>query len=147
MKEIERKFLVDKKKWTAIAKPEPILIIQGYISKTESNVVRIRTKDQKAYLTIKSATVGISRNEYEYEVPINEAQEMIQQFCPKYIQKNRYEIPFSKHLWEVDEFILPNKGLLLAEIELKSEHEQFSLPDWLGKEVSHDPSYFNSNML
>ncbi|MES2590094.1 MAG: CYTH domain-containing protein [Bacteroidota bacterium] len=147
MKEIERKFLVNKEMWKSVEKPKPIYIKQGYISKAEKGVVRIRIKDEKAFLTIKSATFGITRSEYEYEVPMQDVEEMFSLFCDKFIEKYRYEVLVFDKLWEVDEFIQPQKNFILAEIELSSENEAFSLPEWIEKEVSDNPIYFNSNFL
>lgn len=147
MKEIERKFLVDIDRWNSIEKPEPTHIIQAYLDRAEDHVTRIRIKGKQAFLTIKGSNTGITRSEFEFEIPVTEAQEMIALFCPKVIEKRRFEIQVSTHLWEVDEFINPRAGLVLAEIELSSENESFTSPDWIAKEVSHDPSYYNSTML
>ncbi len=147
MKEIERKFLVNKEIWETVEKPKPIYIKQGYISKSEKGVVRIRIKDEKGFLTLKSANFGIERNEYEYEIPKDEAEEMFSIFCEKFIEKQRYEIVISDKKWEVDEFLQPQKNFILAEIELSFVNEEFTLPDWAEKEVSDDENYFNSNFL
>jgi adenylate cyclase len=147
MKEIERKFLVNKQLWESVEKPVPVLISQGYISKSEQGVVRVRTKGQKGFLTIKSANTGISRSEFEYEIPLVEANELLLQFCEKKIVKKRYLIEFGKHLWEVDEFIEPKQDFVIAEIELSDENELFLKPDWAEKDVSLEKIYFNSNMI
>lgn len=147
MKEIERKFLVDKSKWNALEKPEPKHIIQGYLFRSDELVGRVRIKNKRAFLTIKSKNTGIVRSEFEYEIPVEDGLELLEQFCPKRIEKFRYEIPFGDFVWEVDEFKKPKTGLILAEIELPHENTYFPMPDWVLEEVSHDPQYFNSNML
>ncbi|TGK22036.1 CYTH domain-containing protein [Leptospira stimsonii] len=144
--EIERKFLVtnlDFKKNTV-----PSIISQGYLNSDKNRTVRVRINSNKAFITIKSKTVGISREEFEYEIPITDAEEMINSICEKpIIKKFRYLINFQGSIWEVDEFLEENEGLIVAEIELKSENEAFNKPDWVGKEVSDDPKYFNSNLI
>ncbi len=147
MKEIERKFLVNKQLWESLEKPVPVLISQGYISKNETGVVRVRTIGDKGFITIKSKTIGISRSEYEYEIPFEEAKQILDQFCSKNIVKKRYLINFGEHLWEVDEFIEPKQDFILAEIELSDENEKFAKPLWADKDVSFDKIYFNSNMI
>lgn len=145
--EIERKFLVDAEKWQTISKPEPKLIIQAYLVNTPYKTVRVRIKGTKGYLTIKGPTSGISRTEFEYEIPLEDARELIEQFAEKVIEKHRYEIHHDNHIWEVDVFHGKLEGLLLAEIELNSEDETFSKPSWVSKEVSHDPEYFNAKLI
>jgi CYTH domain-containing protein len=147
MEEIERKFLVNKSLWEKVEKPLPILISQGYISKSEQGVVRVRTKGEKGFLTIKSANTGISRTEFEYEIPLVDANQLLTQFCEKKIVKKRYLIEFGKHVWEVDEFIEPKQDFVIAEIELTDENEPFFKPDWAEKDVSMEKIYFNSNMI
>lgn len=147
MKEIERKFLVNKEIWEKLTKPKPIFIKQGYLSKNEKGVVRIRVKDENAFLTIKSANHGVERYEFEYEVPVSEAELMFNLFCDKYIEKQRFEIKVGEKVWEIDEFINPKQNFILAEIELEHSEEKFLLPNWIEKEVSDEPIYFNSNML
>ena len=146
MKEIERKFLVRKKAWEAVEKPVPVRIRQGYISKTEKGVVRVRIKGEKAYLTIKSANIGIERAELEYEIPVPEAELLFNIFCERFIEKQRYELVYAGKTWEVDEFINPVQDFILAEIELNDKNEPFERPDWVDNDVSDDPIYFNSNM-
>ena len=145
--EIERKFLVDKVLWALQAKPAGQKIIQAYLVNTPEKTIRVRTKGAKGFLTIKGPTIGISRAEYEYEIPIHEAEELIQQFAVQSIEKVRYEITVGKHLWEVDEFYGKHAGLMLAEIELSAEDEAFERPEWVTLEVSHDAAYFNSNLI
>lgn len=121
--EIERKFLVDIDLWNAIKPDNGTTIVQGYLSKSMDLTARIRTKGDQGFITIKGATENVSRLEYEYEIPINEAKEMLDKFCLKKIEKTRYEIDFKGFTWEVDEFLTPMEGLILAEIELSSEDE------------------------
>lgn len=147
MKEIERKFLVNRVLWENLKKPEPVQIRQGYISKSGKGVVRVRIKGEKAFLTIKSANIGIERAEFEYEVPVPEAEMLFKIFCERLIEKQRYELEFAGKTWEVDEFINPKQDFVLAEIELSDPDEKFSAPYWVENEVSNDPIYFNSNML
>ena len=145
--EIERKFLVDKVLWALQAKPAGQKIIQAYLVNTPEKTIRVRTKGAKGFLTIKGPTIGISRAEYEYEIPVHEAEELIQQFAVQYIEKMRYEINVGKHVWEVDEFGGKLAGLMLAEIELTAEDELFERPEWVTIEVSEDVNYFNSNLI
>lgn len=145
--EIERKFLVDHEKWMMVEKPNPSHIVQAYIMNSLDKTLRIRIKGKTGYLTIKGKTVGISRSEFEYEIPLSDAQQMIQQFTEKQISKYRYELMVGKHLWEVDEFHGKLEGLILAEIELKSEDENFELPFWVAEDVSTDPEYYNSRLI
>jgi len=110
--------------------------------------VRIRTEGNQAVLTIKGLTVEASRPEFEYPIPFEHAIQMLDQLCEKpLIEKSRYKIPHKDHIWEVDEFLGLNRGLIVAEIELQSEDETFEKPGWIGKEVTADPRYFNSNLV
>ena len=141
--EIERKFLVNEK-W----KPEGrrIHVKQGYLPGTGAMLVRVRQEDRRAYLTLKGRTEGITRSEYEYEIPMEDAGELLERCEKPIIEKTRYLIPADPHLWEVDVFSGANEGLVVAEIELSREDESFQRPDWLGAEVSDDPRYYNSNL-
>ncbi len=145
--EIERKFLVNKEKWELVNKPAPKRIVQAYLVRTSEKTIRVRVKGDKGFLTIKGPTVGISRSEFEYEIPLNEANELIEQFADKIIEKYRFEITIGNHLWEVDEFHGKLEGLMIAEIELTSEEEAFEKPDWVTEDVSLDQQYFNSNLV
>jgi adenylate cyclase len=145
MIEIERKFLVssDAFKNDALRKNH---IAQGYLNSAPERTVRVRIKGDTGYLTIKgkSNESGLSRYEWEKEITVTEAQELLA-LCEKgVIEKTRYEIPLGHHLFEVDEFHGENEGLIIAEVELQSENEIFEKPIWLGKEVSHDERYYNS---
>lgn len=145
--EIERKFLVNKEKWELVNKPKPKRIVQAYLVRLPEKTIRVRVKGDKGFLTIKGPTIGISRSEFEYEIPLNEANELIEQFADKIIEKYRYEIAVGDHLWEVDEFHGKLVGLMIAEIELTSEDETFEKPDWVTEDVSMDQQYFNSNLV
>lgn len=145
--EIERKFLVDKEKWALVEKPAPKQIVQAYLVNTPDKTVRVRIKGDKGFLTIKGATIGITRSEFEYEIPLKDAKQLIAQFAEKVIDKQRYEINVGNHLWEIDEFHGKLEGFILAEIELESEDEKFALPEWVTTDVSTDPEYFNSKLI
>ncbi len=147
MVEIEKKFTVNKALWEKIKKPAPNVIKQSYISDDKKCTVRVRIKNNKGFLTIKGETINISRSEYEYEIPLEEAKAMMDEFSSKILFKNRYEVLIGNHLWEVDEFKGKLEGLIIAEVELKSETEKFELPNWVDKEVSNNPRYYNSNLI
>ena len=147
MIEIERKFLVKSEdfKKEAFAQNR---ITQGYLSSVPDRTVRVRIKGNKGFLTIKGVSneSGMSRFEWEKEIPINEAQKLLT-LCEKgAIDKTRFEVKIGQHTFEVDEFYGDNQGLILAEIELSSENEKFERPKWLGKEVTNDNRYYNSNL-
>ena len=143
--EIERKFLITNNGWKKGAKYSTCR--QGYIFAEKKGVVRIRVIDQRGFVTIKSAPVGLTRQEYEYEIPLADANSMLEDLCDKYIvEKKRYKIKFGNHVWEIDEFTGHNEGLVLAEIELSNDNETFEPPPWIGEEVSLDPKYHNSNL-
>ena len=140
--EIERKFLVEGDGWRKSAGPG-LPCEQGYISSGEVTV-RVRRIGDQAFLTLKGRVVGISRSELEYEIPCDEADFMLKNYCGSYvISKVRYRVDVNGSLWEVDEFFGKNRGLVLAEIELASEDQPFEKPEWLGREVSYESRYFN----
>ena len=143
--EIERKFLVSGDGWRDQA-GAGLPCRQGYISSGPDQVtVRVRRIGEQGFLTLKGATEGISRPELEYEIPVDEADYMLQNFCAdRIVSKTRYVLEIKGLQWEVDEFSGLNKGLILAEIELESEDQPFERPDWLGEEVSQDSRYFNA---
>lgn len=141
--EIERKFLVKDDGWRAAAQHGQYMC-QGYIPGLERASVRVRVCGDRAHLNIKSATLGISRAEYEYEIPVHEAQEILHTLCEQpLIEKTRYHVACGGHVWDVDVFSGDNEGLVVAEIELQSTDEPFERPSWLGPEVSHDKRYYN----
>ena len=144
--EIERKFLVKKDKWAQVVKQERSLFRQGYILSDPQKTIRVRLTDTEAFLTIKGQTVGAARPEFEYNIPMEDARHMLDNFCVSELSKIRYFIPYDGHTWEVDEFLGQNEGLIVAEIELSAEDEQFSLPDWVDKEVTSEKKYTNSNL-
>ena len=110
--------------------------------------MRIRTIDDKAYLTVKGPTIGVTRQEYEYEIPHADCVQMLEYLAEKpIIEKARYKIPFAGLTWEIDEFFGVNAGLIVAEVELTSESQAFEKPAWVGEEISSDPRYFNSNLV
>ena len=140
--EIERKFLVDHSKWTPTG--EGIVLLQAYLSLDPNPTVRIRIAGEEAYITIKGRSESISRPEFEYEIPVSDARELQKMAISNPVEKIRYEIMHKGFLWEVDVFTGKNEGLILAEIELESEDQEFSRPDWLLEEVSDDKRYYNS---
>jgi adenylate cyclase len=147
MIEIERKFLVKNDSFKAISFAHN-RIAQGYLSSVPERTVRVRIKADKGYLTIKGITneTGMSRFEWEKEIPLDEAKSLLL-LCEKgAIDKTRYEVKLGKHIYEVDEFYGENEGLIIAEIELQSETETFEKPNWLGLEVTNDKRYYNSNL-
>ncbi|MBQ3644021.1 MAG: CYTH domain-containing protein [Candidatus Riflebacteria bacterium] len=144
--EIERKFLLKNDSWKKIAS-KSIHIKQGYISTNPLSVVRIRIADSKSFLTIKGKGSNISRPEYEYEIPLQDAEEMYNLFCQHTgLAKTRHIVEYKGHIWEIDEFEGRHQGLILAEVEMKSEDEEVILPEWIEKEVTGDPRYYNSNL-
>jgi adenylate cyclase len=145
-KEIERKFLVNGDSWRSLATGKRYR--QGYLSTVKERTVRVRTVGDRGYITVKGITVNATRSEYEYEVPLTDANEMLDNLCERpLIEKIRYRIPIGPVTWEVDEFQGENQGLVTAEIELTDESQQFSSPDWIGAEVTKDPRYFNANLV
>ena len=144
-KEIERKFLVTNDSWRQLATGNPYS--QGYISTTEpGQTVRVRIAGKQGYLTLKGPTKGITRTEFEYPIPVKEAKEMLETMCGSLIEKVRYRLPIGNLVWEIDDFSGENEGLIVAEVELSSETQQIDRPNWLGKEVSGDPRYYNANL-
>ena len=144
--EIERKFLVNIGKWKAVVKDKKMFFRQGYLMITPEKTIRVRQTDTNGYITIKGLAVGITRSEFEYNIPKSEAEQLIDMFATSIVTKFRYIIEFKNKLWEVDEFLEENSGLIIAEIELCSETEKFELPEWIDKEVTHEEKYYNSNL-
>lgn len=143
--EIERKFLLKNNHWKQIGKG--VEYCQGYLNSDKHRTVRVRTVGDKGYLTIKGLSRGSLRNEYEYEIPLDDALELLELCEQPLIRKKRYRIKVEGLTWEIDEFYGKNEGLCLAEVELETEDQQISLPDWIGDEVTNDPRYFNSNLM
>lgn len=144
--EIERKFLVDKSKWKRLEKPEGKSVRQKYVLAKDGGSIRVRIKGDKGFITLKGKSKGFTRSEYEYEIPLNDAKELIEDFPGGIIEKVRYKVLFDGKLWEVDEFSGDNEGLIMAEIELKSADESPNLPEWVGKEVTLDRKYYNAHL-
>ena len=141
--EIERKYLLVNDSWRDEV-DSSCHYAQGYLSSSKRVSVRVRTSGEQAYLNLKSATLGISRTEYEYEIPLSDADEMLANLCDgPLIEKVRFFVKRGDHTWEIDVFEGDNAGLVVAEIELQAEDESFELPDWIGAEVSDDPRYYN----
>ena len=140
--EIERKFLVDTNKWAPTE--HGTSLVQAYLGLNPAPTVRIRIAGDKAFLTIKGRTNAISRPEFEYEVPIEDAHELLKLSISGPVEKTRHEVWHEGFLWEVDVFSGKNKGLIMAEIELDSENQEFTRPDWLLQEVSNDGRFYNS---
>jgi adenylate cyclase len=144
--EIEKKFLIVNDDWRRLGKGEPYC--QGYLNAEKGRTVRVRTINDRGILTIKGPSVGAARLEYEYDIPIEEAREMLNELCHKpLIAKTRYKIPFAGFTWEIDEFTGENEGLVFSEIELEYEGQQFEIPPWVGKEVTDDSRYYNANLI
>lgn len=145
--EIERKFLLLNNAWRNEVS-HSCHYQQGYLSSNSQSSIRIRTADDQAWLNIKSATIGNQRLEYEYSIPLADAKEIMAQLCNKpVINKTRYFVHRTPHLWEIDEFYDDNDGLIVAEIELSTPDEHFELPEWLGAEVTQDLRYYNNNLI
>ena len=145
-KEIEKKFLVRGDGWRSLAKGTAYR--QGYLNSAKERTVRIRKIDDRAFLTIKGLTVGATRVEYEYEIPVADCDAMLDALAEKpIIEKKRYKIPLEGLTWEIDEFFGDNTGLIVAEVEFESEGQAFRKPEWVGEEVTADPRYFNSNLI
>lgn len=143
--EIERKFLMNGEGWRGLA--EGVHYRQGYLNSAGGRTVRVRTIGKKAYITIKGSSVNASRLEYEYEIPFEDGCEMLEKLCvSSIVEKMRHKIPFEGFIWEVDEFLGDNTGLIFAEIELEHADQQFTTPPWIGEEVTNDPRYYNSNI-
>jgi CYTH domain-containing protein len=144
--EIERKFLVQGDAWRALGSGTRYR--QGYLSTVKERTVRVRTIDDQGFLTIKGVTVGARRAEYEYPIPVQDANELLDELCERpLIEKTRYKIQHAGLTWEVDEFAGENQGLIVAEVELSDEAQALQLPDWVGAEVTADPRYYNANLI
>jgi adenylate cyclase len=144
--EIERKFLVIDDAWRAVASRRE-LYRQGYLANTRLCSIRVRLGDRGAWLGLKGNARGAVRAEYEYQVPLAEAGEILDRFCVDgLVEKYRHWVPFAGHEWEVDEFLGANAGLVVAELELEHEDESFERPHWLGMEITADVRYYNSSL-
>ncbi|MEN8786648.1 MAG: CYTH domain-containing protein [Flavobacteriales bacterium] len=144
--EIEKKFLIKNDNWKQFVSEEKE-ITQGYLNANPNRTVRVRIAGKRGFLTIKSKSKGSVRSEFEYEIPIEDATELIE-LCEKPIlSKTRFIVKFENHKWEIDVFEKENKGLVVAEIELSKEDEFFLTPDWIGKEVTEETKYYNSQLI
>lgn len=144
--EIERKFLIDLDKVDNLK--NGYRIKQGYIKTKDNTVVRVRIRDDEGFLTIKGENKGASRLEFEYGIPLEDANEMLEKLCSSpIIDKTRYLINHNNHTWEIDIFYGENDGLVIAEVELESENEVVELPLWIKEEVTGNKKYYNSNLL
>ncbi|MDA8141671.1 MAG: CYTH domain-containing protein [Desulfobacteraceae bacterium] len=142
--EIERKFLVSGTQWR---QAQGIPYSQGYLNRDKERTVRVRIAGAKAYLTIKGISRGAARTEFEYEVPPAEAAQMLELCDGPILRKTRYTLQYKGFTWEVDEFLEENKGLVIAEVELRAEDQPFERPVWVGREVTGDPRYYNANLV
>jgi len=144
--EIEHKFLLANDDWRQLIS-RSVVYKQGYLSSQPTSSIRVRISDEQAWLNIKSATIGNHRFEYEYDIPLTDAHEIITNLCNKpLIEKTRHFVINDGHTWEIDEFVGANQGLIVAEIELSSIGEDFTKPAWIGEEVTADLRYYNNNL-
>jgi adenylate cyclase len=144
--EIERKFLLSGEGWRALG--EPVLLRQGYLCSDPVRTVRVRIEGDAGLLTIKSKSTGATRGEWEYPIPLAEAQELLDRLCERpLVEKYRRRIAYAGFTWEVDEFLGENAGLVVAEIELPSEDARFDKPAWIGQEVTGEKRYYNSSLI
>lgn len=144
--EIERKFLLKNNNWREQVS-RSMRIRQGYLGTIDKASVRVRVQGDEANINIKSATLDMRRMEYEYPIPLDEAEEMLDKLSSgPQVDKTRFIVERNNHVWEIDEFYGDNEGLIVAELELNSEDETYESPDWLGDEVTEDPRYYNVNL-
>lgn len=142
---VERKFTVVGTQWRSLG--HPISIRQGYVSRDEARVVRLRTADGKGLLTLTSISNGLAGPEFAYEIPLDEAEQMLRELCiPPLIEKTRYHILHKDLIWQVDEFQSPRPGLVIAELEIPYADYYFEVPYWVGEDVTSDPNYYDRNM-
>jgi CYTH domain-containing protein len=144
--EIERKFLLRSDAWRTQARSR-VLMRQGYLSSGSRCSIRARIAGEQAWLNMKAKRSGMTRLEYEYAIPVSEANEILEELCDgPVVEKYRHEVAIGAYVWEIDEFLRENAGLIVAEIELGSEAESFDRPEWLGDEVTSDERYYNFNL-
>ncbi len=145
--EIERKFLLLDDSWRE-GIGNSVKIVQGYLANTERGSIRVRLQGEQASLNIKSMTIGVSRTEFEYAIPLSDARDILKNLCMRpAIEKIRYYVSQAPHTWEIDVFEGDNQGLVMAEIELSHAEETFTRPAWLGEEVSNDERYYNVSLV
>ena len=147
MKEIERKFLVQKKTLPSLDLFNYKKITQGYLLNTKEKTVRVRLSDNKAFITVKASISGISRDEYDFPIPHSDAKNILEGLIDRKIEKTRYIIPFANKKWELDVFHNQLEGLIIAEVELESENEVIEIPEWCVEEVSQNPRYYNAQLI
>lgn len=146
--EIERKFIVSKENFEKLDFEDSFEIKQGYIQNEKEKSIRIRIKNKKAFITIKGKTIGLTKPEFEYEIPYEDGIEMLNLFSNgQFIEKTRFIKKINNKVWEIDVFDGNNSGLIIAEIELSNENEEIVIPDWCGEEVSTDEKYINAKLL
>lgn len=144
--EIERKFLLKNTDWENLVEKQTS-IKQGYLNSNKYRNVRVRITNNLAVLTVKGITQNMTRQEFEYEIPLEDAQALLS-LCEKpLIEKTRYIVPYGNKIWEIDKFYGDNQGLIVAEIELSNEKEVFTIPNWVGEEVTQDTRYYNSSLI
>jgi len=144
--EVEHKFLLANEEWRGQIE-HSVHYKQGYLSSSPLSSVRVRISDSHAWLNIKSATIGNHRLEFEYEIPVNDANDLLDELCHKpLVEKMRYFVHYEGHVWEIDEFMGDNAGLIVAEVELSQIGEYFCKPSWIGAEVTNDLRYYNNNL-
>jgi len=145
--EVERKFLVLSDAWRGQAE-SCVPVLQGYLAETAVCSIRVRVAGDRAWLNFKGLTIGARRTEFEYPIPVEEALQMLDLYCEgRLIEKTRHLVPYAGHVWEIDEFHGANAGLVVAEIELANEDEAYARPEWMGREVTDDPSYYNIRLV
>jgi adenylate cyclase len=145
--EIEHKYLVKPELWKRVIPDVSKAVKQGYLSASAVSSVRVRTMGDQGFITIKGKSAGATRFEYEYEIPLADAEEMLSKFCSEDIVKTRHYVQHGAHTWEVDEFHGLNTGLVVAEIELESADEQYELPEWIDRDVTSDKRYSNASLV
>lgn len=144
--EIERKFLVKGEQWRSLSVGK--IYRQGYIVNTQERTVRVRVVGEEGYLTIKGPTINTGRSEFEYPIPVADAEELLNTLCDRpFIEKTRSKIAINELTWEIDEFWGDNQGLIVAEVELQSADQIIDIPDWIGEEVTQDARYYNANLV
>lgn len=144
--EIEHKYLVDESEWLRVSASDKVQIRQGYLQTDPEKTIRVRTKGNQAFITIKGKAEGASRLEFEYEIPLTDANELLNKFCSNLVEKVRHQVIHAGKIWEVDVFTGLNAGLIVAEIELQGEDESYAIPNWVTKNVTSDHRYANSNL-
>lgn len=144
--EIEHKYLVESGLWNSVVPNKIVNIKQGYLSSDPNVSVRVRVLDDKGFVTVKGKTLGAKRLEFEYEIPLVDAEQMLREFGQRCVEKKRHYVLIENKIWEVDVFEGLNEGLIIAEIELTSEDERYFKPDWVTLDITQDYKYSNSNL-